>query len=218
MNQVLTIGHRGAKAHAPENTIASFEKAIEMGVDMIELDIQISKDFIPMVIHDDTVDRTTTATGKVSEFTCEDLQLLGIPTLQEVLEFVQNRCGLIIEIKVLDAIYLVHNLIKSLEYPLDNLIVSSFNWEVIMESRLMDNKINVAITTESNIMNTIKYAKIFNLHSIHADYHLLTKEVMKSINQKKIKVFAWTVNNPYHITFVKKLRVDGIITDYPERV
>ena len=70
MNQVLTIGHRGAKAHAPENTIASFEKAIEMGVDMIELDIQISKDFIPMVIHDDTVDRTTTATGKVSEFTC----------------------------------------------------------------------------------------------------------------------------------------------------
>ena len=163
MNQVLTIGHRGAKAHAPENTIASFEKAIEMGVDMIELDIQISKDFIPMVIHDDTVDRTTTATGKVSEFTCEDLQLLGIPTLQEVLEFVQNRCGLIIEIKVLDAIYLVHNLIKSLEYPLDKLIVSSFNWEVIIESRLMDNKINVAITTESNIMNTIKYSKNFNL-------------------------------------------------------
>ena len=81
MTKILKIGHRGAKGYAPENTLASFEKALELGVDMIELDVQNSKDFIPMVIHDKTIDRTTTGIGLVNDFSAMDLHKFGIPSL-----------------------------------------------------------------------------------------------------------------------------------------
>ncbi len=111
---MLKIGHRGAKGYAAENTLASFEKAIELGVDMIELDVYLSQDTIPMVIHDKTVDRTTSGVGLVSEFTAESLEILGIPTLEAVFDLVQNRCEINIEIKAFEATAPVLTLIDKL--------------------------------------------------------------------------------------------------------
>ena len=95
---MITIGHRGAKGHVAENTLASFEKAIALGVDAVELDVHVSADGVVMVIHDETIDRTTTKKGYVKEYSSVALNELGIPTLEEVFLLINKRCSINIEI------------------------------------------------------------------------------------------------------------------------
>ena len=218
MNQVLTIGHRGAKGHAPENTIASFEKAIEMGVDMIELDVHLSNDLVPMVIHDDTVDRTTLATGNVANFSAKKLQQLGVPSLEDVFTLVQNKCSINIEIKVYAATQPVLDVLQSSSFDVDKIIISSFDWHVLQEIRFQNDTIKLGVLTETDISLAIGFATFIKAFAIHPYYHLLTIDNVEKIKEKGLKLYTWTVNEPEDITFVKQLRVDGIITDYPERV
>lgn len=218
MNQVLTIGHRGAKAHAPENTIASFEKAIEMGVDMIELDVHLSNDLVPMVIHDDTVDRTTLATGNVANFSAKELQQLGVPSLEDVFTLVQNKCSINIEIKVYAATQPVLDVLQSSSFDVDKIIISSFDWHVLQEIRFQNDTIKLGVLTETDISLAIGFATFIKAFAIHPYYHLLTAENVEKIKEKGFKIFPWTVNEPEDITFVKSLQIDGIITDFPERI
>lgn len=218
MNQVLTIGHRGAKAHAPENTIASFEKAIEMGVDMIELDVHLSNDLVPMVIHDDTVDRTTLATGNVANFSAKKLQQLGVPSLEDVFTLVQNKCSINIEIKVYAATQPVLDVLQSSSFDVDKIIISSFDWHVLQEIRFQNDTIKLGVLTETDISLAIGFATFIKAFAIHPYYHLLTAENVEKIKEKGLKLYTWTVNEPEDITFVKSLQIDGIITDFPERI
>ena len=218
MNQVLTIGHRGAKGHAPENTIASFEKAIEMGVDMIELDVHLSNDLVPMVIHDDTVDRTTLATGNVANFSAKELQQLGVPSLEDVFTLVQNKCSINIEIKVYAATQPVLDVLQSSSFDVDKIIISSFDWHVLQEIRFQNDTIKLGVLTETDISLAIGFATLIKAFAIHPYYHLLTAENVEKIKEKGLKLYTWTVNEPEDITFVKSLQIDGIITDFPERI
>ena len=218
MNQVLTIGHRGAKAHAPENTIASFEKAIEMGVDMIELDVHLSNDLVPMVIHDATVNRTTLATGNVANFSAKKLQQLGVPSLEDVFTLVQNKCSINIEIKVYAATQPVLDVLQSSSFDVDKIIISSFDWLVLQEIRFQNDTIKLGVLTETDISLAIGFATFIKAFAIHPYYHLLTAENVEKIKEKGFKIFPWTVNEPEDITFVKSLQIDGIITDFPERI
>ena len=218
MNQVLTIGHRGAKGHAPENTIASFEKAIEMGVDMIELDVHLSNDLVPMVIHDATVNRTTLATGNVANFSAKKLQQLGVPSLEDVFTLVQNKCSINIEIKVYAATQPVLDVLQSSSFDVDKIIISSFDWHVLQEIRFQNDTIKLGVLTETDISLAIGFATLIKAFAIHPYYHLLTIQNVEKIKEKGLKLYTWTVNEPEDITFVKQLGVDGIITDYPERV
>lgn len=218
MKPILTIGHRGAKGHAPENTLASFKKAIEMRVDMIELDVHLSKDLVPMVIHDDTVNRTTSATGNVTDFTANELQQLGIPTLEDVLNLVQNSCSINIEIKVYVATNPVLKILKSSSFDSDKIIISSFDWHVLQEVRFQNDTIKLGVLTETDLTLAIGFATFIKAEAIHPYYHLLTAENVEKIQSKGFLVYTWTVNEPEDITFVKQLGVDGIITDYPDRI
>ena len=218
MNQLLTIGHRGAKTHAPENTIASFKKAIEMGVDMIELDVHLSSDLVPMVIHDATVNRTTSATGNVADFSAKKLQELGIPSLSAVFELVQNSCSINIEIKVYNATQPVLDVLQSSSFDVEKIIISSFDWHVLQEIRFQKDTIKLGVLTETDISLAIGFAAFIKAFAIHPYYHLLTIQNVEKIKEKGLKLYTWTVNEPEDITFVKQLGVDGIITDYPERV
>ena len=218
MNQLLTIGHRGAKGHAPENTIASFEKAIEMGVDMIELDVHLSNDLVPMVIHDATVNRTTSATGNVADFSAKELQQLGVPSLRDVFELVQNKCSINIEIKVYAATQPVLDVLQSSSFDVDKIIISSFDWLVLQEIRFQNDTIKLGVLTETDISLAIGFATFIKAFAIHPYYHLLTAENVEKIKEKGFKIFPWTVNEPEDITFVKSLQIDGIITDFPERI
>lgn len=215
---MLKIGHRGAKGHAAENTLASFTKAIDLGVDMIELDIQLSIDKVPMVIHDTTVDRTTSSIGLVTDYSAKELQKLGIPTLRDVFELVHNQCEINIEIKVFSATQSVLDLIDQNIFDKNKILISSFDWNALQEVRFHDEDIRIGVLTETDLDLALAFAKFIKAYSIHPYYHLITAENIQKIKEKHFKVFPWTINEPTAITFVKSLNVDGIITDFPERL
>ncbi len=215
---MLKIGHRGAKGYAAENTIASFQKAIELGVDMIELDVHLSKDGIPVVIHDETIDRTTHHSGFVNQFTAEFLQSIGVPSLKDVFDLVENRCAINIEIKIFEAAKLVLEVLKNAKFPQEKIIISSFNWDVLNVCHSEGENISLGFLTELSIEEALTFAKKINAYSINPYFKLLNPENVKDIHQNGFKVFPWTVNNPDDITFVKSLKVDGIISDFPDRL
>jgi len=215
---MLKIGHRGAKGHSPENTLASFEKAIALGVDMIELDVWLSSDKIPMVIHDETIDRTTSKTGLVTDYSAKELQALGIPALIDVFKLVDNRCEINVEIKTFSATQAVLNLIAKSTFDQSKILISSFDWNALQEVRFHDEDIRIGVLTETDLDLAIAFAKFIKAYSINPYYHLLTAENVQKIKEKGFKVFPWTINEPEDITFVKSLEVDGIITDFPERL
>jgi len=215
---MLKIGHRGAKGHSPENTLASFEKAIALGVDMIELDVWLSSDKIPMVIHDETIDRTTSKMGLVTDYNAKELQHLGIPTLRDVFELVDNRCEINVEIKTFSATQAVLNLIAKNTFDQSKILISSFDWNALQEVRFHDEDIRIGVLTETDLDLAMAFAKFIKAEAIHPYYHLLTAENVEKIKEKGFKVFPWTINEPEDITFVKSLEVDGIITDFPERL
>jgi glycerophosphoryl diester phosphodiesterase len=185
---------------------------------MIELDIHVSKDNIPVVIHDETVDRTTNAKGKVTHFTAKELQNLGIPTLEEVFDLVKNRCGINIEIKVFEATKPVLEVLKNTKFPQEKIIISSFDWDVLNVCRFEERIISLGVLTELSIEEALTFAKKIDAYSINPYFKLLNSENVKDIHQNGFKVFPWTVNNPDDITFVKSLKVDGIISDFPDRL
>lgn len=215
---MLKIGHRGAKGHAAENTLASFQKAIALGVDMVELDIHHSLDNIPMVIHDHTVDRTTSSVGLVTDYSAKELQKLGIPTLRDVFELVHNQCEINIEIKEFSVTKSVLDLIDKNTFDKNKILISSFDWNALQEIRFHDDDIRIGVLTETDLDLALAFAKFIKAYSIHPYYHLLTAENVQKIKEKHFKVFPWTINEPEDITFVQSLNVDGIITDFPERL
>jgi glycerophosphoryl diester phosphodiesterase len=215
---MIKIGHRGAKGHVAENTLASFEKAMEVGVDMIELDVFLSKDNIPVVIHDKTIDRTTNSNGFVSDFLAIELQKLGIPTLEDVFQLVNHQCDINVEIKEFEAVKSVLDLIHSNIFSKEKILISSFDWNALQEVRFHDNDIRIGVLTETDVDLALAFAKFIKAYSIHPFHHLLTKENVIQIQYNNFKVYPWTVNEPEDIIFVKLLNVDGIITDFPDRV
>lgn len=215
---MLKIGHRGAKGHATENTLASFQKAIDLGVDMIELDIHVSKDTVPIVIHDQSIDRTTAAQGLITDFTAAELQNMGIPTLEDAFRLVRNQCEINVEIKVFEAANAVLDLIAKNKFDKNRLLISSFDWNALQEIRFHDAEIRIGVLTETDLELALAFAKFIKAYAIHPYYHLLNTENTEQIKNKNFKIFPWTINEPEDITFVKSLQVDGIITDFPERI
>jgi len=215
---MLKIGHRGAKGYVAENTLASFEKGIALDVDMIELDVYVSKDNIPVVIHDKTIDRTTSGIGLVADFETSALQEFGIPTLEEVFQLVNNRCDINIELKSFESVESVLQLINSSTFHKDKLLLSSFDWNALQEVRFHDNDIRIGVLTETDVNLAISFAKFIKAYAIHPYHHLLTAENVSQMQSKNFKAYPWTVNEPEDIIFVKSLNVDGIITDFPDRL
>ena len=160
---MLKIGHRGAKGHVAENTLASFEKALSLNVDAIELDVHLSSDNEIMVIHDATIDRTTTKNGFAKEFSSIALKELNIPTLEEVFHLINQRCIINIEIKNANAtqkvIQLIEKFINEHHWNYDLFQISSFNWEVLEEVAVTNSKIAIGVLTEDSIEKALAFAK-----------------------------------------------------------
>ncbi|MBC7524076.1 MAG: glycerophosphodiester phosphodiesterase [Flavobacterium sp.] len=213
-----TIGHRGAKGYSPENTLHSFQKALNLGCHGIELDVHLSADNIPIVIHDNSIDRTTTGSGLVRNFTAHQLQLYGIPSLQDVLELVNKQCFINIEIKDSTATPFVLELLDQLKVEAHWYQISSFHWEVLSYCKSQNKNIAVAVLTDSSINDALAFAKTIKAQSINAYYKLINQEMVTLMHQNKLLVYAWTVNEPEDISKMKRFNVDGIISDYPDRI
>ncbi len=224
----LVIGHRGAMGHETENTLASVQKALDLKVDMIEIDIFKIKSGEIVVFHDETVDRLANAGGRIEEYNVSYVRQMvldgnhSIPLLQDVLKLVDNRVRLNIELKgagTCDRVnHILKHYIEKKGWTLDNFLISSFKWEELREFRRINKDIPIAILTEGNPLDAIDIAKELNAEAINPDFKKLDLEVATKIKEAGFKMYTWTVNEPADIELVKSWSVDGIITDYPERV
>lgn len=228
MNKPLVIGHRGAMGHETENTLASVQKALDLGVDMIEIDVFKIQSGELVVFHDQTVDRLANASGNVEEFNITDLNRLildgnhKIPMLQDVLKLIDNRVAVNIELKGANTSDRANQTIdfytKSRGWSTDNFLISSFNWDELKMMRKLNDSIAIAVLTEDDPLDAIDMAKELKAVAINPDFETLNADVTKKIKDAGFKIYTWTVNEPQDIAAMKKLGVDGIITNFPERV
>lgn len=224
---MLKIGHRGAKGHAAENTLASIEKALKLGVDGIEIDVHRCASGELVVFHDFTVDRMTNGSGEVSKLTYKELKKFKtrgnfeIPTLSQALALINNKCLLNIELKGLDtakeAARIVAFFVDKKGWDYQNIVISSFHEDLLETVFKINDKIPLGVLTDINVNRAVTFAKTINAKSIHIDYTMLTAEIVEDLKQN-FKVYAYTVNNLNPIARIKSYGVDGIISDYPDRL
>jgi glycerophosphoryl diester phosphodiesterase len=232
----LVIAHRGCSGRAPENTVAAFGLAIEMKVDLVELDVQFSNDKEIMVIHDETVQRTTNGRGEVAEMTREEIQQLDagswfsprfkgrkVPTLAEVFQLVKpSRSDLLIEIK--EGGSLPHNFEKTIvgvvqRYEMQNrVIVQSFSRAALGKTKQADPSLGIGLLIDYRSNNLVTEARAVGAETLVVKSNLIKGEIIEEAHRKGLRVFVWTVNRRAEIKKMLTLGVDGIITDYPERV
>lgn len=223
----LRIGHRGAKGLEPENTLRSFSKAIDFGVDMIEFDVRLTKDKKVVVIHDDKLDRTTNGRGLVKEKSLKEIKKLyagkreRIPTLEETLDLVAKRVKVNIELKGKKTAESVSKIIdkylKNKKWPLGYFFVSSFNYQELEDFKKLQPEIKLGIIAEDKKTDFFKAAKQLRVFSINLSMELINKKLVKNLHDKGFKIFAWTINKKSDIRKMELLKIDGVVSDYPNR-
>lgn len=219
------IAHRGASAAAPENTIAAFQQALDLHADGIELDVMLTADKQLVVIHDDTVDRTTNGSGRVADMTLEEIRALDagegekVPTLSEVLDAFGGKLLINIELKNYTSIFdtlpvEVSKLIES--YGLiEDVLISSFNPFNIsrVRRRIPDAKLGL-ITQPGQAQRWIW--RFFEYDSLHPHFTDVDAILVSALHARNRKVNVWTVDDPQEIKRLVDLQVDGIITNDPK--
>lgn len=222
----MIFAHRGASGNAPENTMAAFQLAIDHQADGIELDVMLSKDGQMIVIHDDTVDRTTNGSGCVKDLTIEELQALDagegerIPTLEEVLERFGGQLIINIELKnyssIFDALPVkVAELVHS-HGLMDSVLFSSFNPFNLPRVRRRLPKVKLGLITLPN-KATHWIWRMFRYDALHPHYSDVDQSLVAAIHAQNRQVNVWTADDPEEIRRLALLGVDGIITNYPKR-
>nr|WP_293165598.1 glycerophosphodiester phosphodiesterase [Allomuricauda sp.] len=224
----LVIGHRGAMGHETENTLASVQKAMDLGVDMVEIDVFKIDSGEIVVFHDETVDRLANSGGNIEEYNIVQLRQLTldgghkIPMLQDVLKLMNNQVALNIELKgagTADRVnHIVNYYIEKEGWSPENFVISSFKWDELKAMRAKNKDIKIAVLTSKDPLEAIEVAKELKAVAINPNYKTLTQENTAKIQAEGLKVYTWTVNEPEDIQKMTEFGVDGIITNYPERV
>ena len=229
-HHVQSIGHRGAKGYLAENTLESINKAIELGVDGIEIDIFQCKSGELVLFHDKDLQKLTGKSGKIEDLTIEELESFlvdgkyRIPTLKDVLTKIENPLLINIELKGSNTSVQTSKVIKDFLmtdiWKMEHFIVSSFNWNELEKFRTENTNIPVGVLVSKSISinEAIKFAKKIDAQAIHPNYELLNEKTIRKIKNNGFKVYTWTVNDKDKIEYMKKLNVDGIISDYPDRI
>jgi len=228
MKKPLVIGHRGAMGHVTENTIASVQKALDLGVDGIEIDVFNISSGETVVFHDKNVERLTNGGGLIEDYNMVDMRQLvldgnhRIPTLQDVLKLIDNKVLLNIELKGAKTAgrvnFITNYYIEERGWSPENFIISSFNWDELRAMRALNPDIAIAVLTEDDPLDAIPVAKELNAEAINPNHSKLTAENNLAIKEAGFKIYTWTVNEAQDIIRMKRLGVDGIITNYPERI
>jgi glycerophosphoryl diester phosphodiesterase len=217
---MLKIGHRGAKAHEPENTIRGFKKAIELGVNAIELDVRKTKDGKLVVIHDAEVNKTTNGMGKVDKLTLEEIKELDtqkgekIPTLKEALEFLGEKVKILIELKEPGYEEETYDLIKKKDL-IDNVIIVSFKEEALNKIRELDPNIETGLIY-ARYKKPLEKAVELKVDYVLPLYHFTHTTDVKRAHEKGLKVIVWTINKKEDVEKYVAKGVDGITSDSPE--
>lgn len=232
------FAHRGDSGNYPENTILSFEKALLIGVDGIELDVHKSKDNQLVVIHDEDVKRTFNGKGLVKDYTLEELKILNcknskfsnhdkckICTLRDVIELIKNKDIILnIEAKTDQIHYdLEEDILKLIyEYDVkDKILISSFYHKTIKNFKQLDDSIKYgALYWDKKGYGTdekiVEHAKSIGCYSINISTKLATREIIEIAHKNNLRVLVYTVNTKLDMQKMIEYNVDGIFTDYPD--
>jgi glycerophosphoryl diester phosphodiesterase len=226
-NPILIIGHRGANKEAPENTLKSFRKAIELGADYIEFDLHESKDGVLVIMHDESTLRTTGYPGLIRNMTLDELKELDcgegekIPTLNELIELAKGKINLQCEIKASGIAEKLVDLLRQ-ENLMESTIISSFDHEELKKIQKIEPRVKLAALEPSGVgwitdwvkkKNLIDDAISNNFYAIHPLYKLVNKDFIEYANQNKLKVNPWTVDSKNAMKKLISYGVDAIITN-----
>ncbi|HKY29300.1 MAG TPA: glycerophosphodiester phosphodiesterase [Pyrinomonadaceae bacterium] len=228
MTTPLIIGHRGAAAVAPENTLASFERAMRDGADGIEFDVRLSRDGIPVVIHDPTLTRTASINREVAKMPAAELASFDVPNLHEVLtQFKQRDALLNIELKSeRGELALANAVVQAIqnESMTTKVLVSSFDMTLISEVKRIDNSIRTAALFEPRIsrpfdlvrkLKLIDVARAHDADAIALHHRLVSSPMVEKARQAGLEVVVWIVDNPQWVARARKLGITALITNNP---
>jgi len=247
-DRILVIAHRGGAGLWPENTIYAFEHAVELGVDVLEMDVHSTKDGELVVLHDETVDRTTNGTGRVEELTLAEIQGLDagytwtpdngasypfrgqglrIPTLAEVLAaFPEARMN--IEIKQGPIAARLCGMLR--DYGMaERVLIVAFDAHTMSQFRRLCPEVATAAAEEEirmfyglNLAHLGRFyrppAEALEIPEYHGDRRVLTRPFIRTAHERNMQVHVWVVNDINDMQRIVDLGVDGIITDYPDRL
>ncbi|MGC9364255.1 MAG: glycerophosphodiester phosphodiesterase [Fidelibacterota bacterium] len=224
---MIVFGHQGAPGYAPENTLKSFEEAIRRGADWLELDVhQVDGELL--VIHDYRLDRTTNGKGILYHQSIESIHSLDagqgekIPLLGEVFDLVNRRKGINIELKSAATATAVMNLIDHYithhHWSLEQFMISSFNHFELKTVRERNPAIQIGVLMYGVPLDFDRIMEEIRPHSINISIEFISPEIVDLIHRKNLKVYVYTVNFPDDAQWMLDLGVDGVFTDYPDRV
>lgn len=228
----LTIAHAACKGHAPENTLAGIEAALRLGVDAIEIDVHASRDGVPMLIHDATVDRTTNGQGTVADLTLAQLRALDaggdlfggrfrgarMPTLAAVLDLTRGRCVLVIEIKARAIEQLIAETIRRADAARRSMIWS-FEPEVVSAARMLMPDVPAAQLAGERVDDLgrlLNDTVARNAQAISIHWSRVTPALVRAARLRGLSVFTWTADEPADQARVAAAGVDGIVTNVPD--
>ncbi len=235
MSSPWVIGHRGASGHAPENTMASFRRAVELGATFIETDLRLSHDARFVAIHDATLDRTTNGRGLVRDFTLEQLRQLDagswfapefagerVPTIEEILVFARETDVVFyLEIKH-EGTWGVHHAMASALRAADeaaaHCVVISFDARTLENLRRLDTTLMMGLLFEKAMPDAIAKAQKIGARQILPRADLVTREMVEEAHRADMQLATWTVNENTEMRAMIAMGVNGIMTNYPDRL
>src|SRR5580765_204108 len=231
---MLAIAHRGASGYAPENTFAAFRKAVAMGAGFIETDLQLSRDARFVAIHDATVNRTTNGQGAVHDMTLAELRKLDagswfgseyagerIPTVEEILEFAgKHDVVFYLELKPFGSWGGEHALISALRESgeIARSVVISFDPGILAAIRKIEPTLMTGLLFDGQITEPLEKAQETGARQVAVRGDLVTPRLLKEARSRDLQVVCWTVNHPAHMRLLVEAGVDGLISDYPDRL
>ncbi len=237
MERTQVWGHRGAdgwdKQYAPENTLPSFQKAIDMGADGVEFDVQLSKDGEIVICHDEKIDRTSDGKGYIKDYTLKELKrfnfskphpeygFVEIPTLKELLDLMKpTNLTLNIELKTGMIYYdgLEEKTVKLVKkYGMEERVIySSFNHYSLQKLKMQFPEVQIGLLMGENFVDVPDYPKRLCAAALHPPMQGLTKEYIDRCREYGLKVHTWTVDNLDKMREVIAMGVDAFITDCPD--
>lgn len=223
---VLKIAHRGASGYANENSIEAFQIALKLNSDVIEFDVRSTKDGKLIVMHDPLIDRVTNGKGRISNLTLNELRnyrlsnMEPIPTFFEVLDLLMHKCICKIDIKEPNS---VNTVMKSIikNGLINSCIITSEIYSVLEKVRKFSSKIKIELGGyKGKISVEQELRKIKNLggNIMSPHFSTVTEDIVKIVNRNGIDVHVWTVNDKKTIQKMKNIGVNGITTDFPDRI
>jgi glycerophosphoryl diester phosphodiesterase len=231
---VLAIAHRGASGYAPENTLAAFRRAIALGVSFIETDLHLTRDAHFVALHDETVNRTTTGQGAIQTMTLAEVRRLDagswfgsefmgerVPTLLEILEFARkNDVVFYLELKPNGFWGGEHALISALRDAgqIARVVIISFDPGILEGLRRLEPTLMTGLLFDHQIEDAFAQTMAIGARQIAMRGDLVTPNFLREAHKCDLQVVCWTVNNPAHMRLLASAGVDGIMSDYPDRL